>query len=211
MTLTKIILESITIFIEYITWQVVCLIIFWRLAKPLSKFINNIKSVSAGSFGFHAQNINTNSNKFSESLQNDANLPDVIAAEKKLVESALEKLDLGTETAEKEHLIRELAFAHMVINFEAIHGAIFYSQIYLLRQLRGNENGFDANTVENVFNTFKEAKPEQSNNFTFDRYVKFLLDSQLIEIQENNYFITEMGLEYLKWITIDGKMEKTYG
>ena len=76
-------------------------------------------------------------------------------------------------------MLRHLAGSQLLLTFEKINIAIFGSQIRLLRLL----NSSDGISEEDVSQYY------------------FLYSSMLIIKQDNNIYITNLGVEYLVWIT----------
>ena len=105
-------------------------------------------------------------------------------------------------------LIKHLAAVQILLEFEQIHNLIFGSQIYLLKKL--NEVGGQGKEKEYIFNHFeivKECFKEQLGSWSFEQYMLFLFDRSLVTVHNDNYHITNLGVEYLTWIIRNGRSE----
>lgn len=211
MAIAKMILEYGTIFIEYFTWPIVCLTVFWWLRSPLINFINNIQSVSAGNVKVDTQRNQSNQNKPTETFASDAHLLGIVIEQKKIIRNELTKLKCKNKEEEINQLITKLAISQIEHSFEVIYYWIFYSQIEILKILNRNRDGIEIKSIEILFENFKQERPDTLQNVTFDQYLKFLFDTLLIIKNENMLKITTNGIEYLSWMERMGKLEKVYG
>lgn len=104
-------------------------------------------------------------------------------------------------------LIRHLAGTQLLLEFERIHSHIFGSQIYLLRQLnKAIPNGLAESDVLLHFENVKKRYNESFLDWTSEIYLAYLYSRILITKTEdtNNIHITNLGVEYLTWITRNG-------
>ncbi len=104
-------------------------------------------------------------------------------------------------------LIRHLAGTQLLLEFERIHSHIFGSQIYLLRQLnKAIPNGLAESDVLLHFENVKKRYSESFFDWTSEIYLTYLYSRILITKAEdtNNIHITNLGVEYLTWITRNG-------
>ena len=124
------------------------------------------------------------------------------------IKSDLINRELEIEGDASKVLIKLFAVALILLEFEQIHNLIFGSQIYLLKKL--NEvagQGQEREYVINYFQRVKEVFGEQLGNWSFDEYMAFLLSRSLVTIANNNYHITNQGVEYLTWMAKNGRSE----
>lgn len=104
-------------------------------------------------------------------------------------------------------LIRHLAGTQLLLEFERIHSHIFGSQIYLLRQLnKAIPNGLAESDVLLHFENVKKRYSESFFDWTSEIYLTYLYSRILITKAEDtsNIHITNLGVEYLTWITRNG-------
>ena len=116
--------------------------------------------------------------------------------------------DLETEGDTSKVLIKYLAAASILLEFEQINNLIFGSQIYLLKKL--NEvtgQGQKREYVIGHFEHVRELFSEQLGNWSFEQYMAFLLSRSLVTVDNDNYHITNLGVEYLTWMARNGRSE----
>lgn len=128
--------------------------------------------------------------------------------ENNIVQELKEKgLNIDGET--DKVLLRHLAGTQLLLEFERIHPVIFGSQLYLLRQL--NSAAPDGMTEEDVLLHFERVKQQFIDSFkswTAEKYLAFLYSRILItKDDKNNIHLTNLGVEYLIWITRNGLRE----
>ena len=88
----------------------------------------------------------------------------------------------------------------MLLIFEKINIAIFGSQIRLLRLLNSSD-GISEEDVSQYYSKVRLQFSEILNSWELGDYLSFLYSSMLIIKQDNNIYITNLGVEYLVWIT----------
>jgi len=124
------------------------------------------------------------------------------------IKSDLMNRELETEGDTPKVLIKYLAGALILLEFEQIHNLIFGSQIYLLKKLnevvgQGQQREYVITHFEHIRGVFSE----QLGNWSFDQYMAFLLSRHLVTVDKDNYHITNLGVEYLTWIAKNGRSE----
>ena len=87
----------------------------------------------------------------------------------------------------------------MYLDLERIYRIIFGSQIDLLKRLRLNPAGESATNTITFFVLTQRIFPV-IKNWLFSQYVSFLLNNQLIYLQNEYYFITDKGRAFLAYI-----------
>jgi hypothetical protein len=114
---------------------------------------------------------------------------------------------LETEGDTARVLIKHLAAVQLLLRFEQVHSRIFGSQILLLKGL--NEvmgQGRDKETLVAHFENVRQSYV-LLNNWSFDQYMAFLFETNLVTIKDGKYHITNAGNEYLTWIARSGRSE----
>ncbi|SDP96120.1 hypothetical protein SAMN05428975_4155 [Mucilaginibacter sp. OK268] len=114
-----------------------------------------------------------------------------------LAETEFDKLQ--SDTQKVEHLIKYSTFIYMRFHFELIYKNIFGSQIQLLQVL----NSVKWETTENIEVHYKLTSLKNQtayDNFSFDEYLKFLINFNLIGKDEDRFFITFKGLDFLRFL-----------
>jgi hypothetical protein len=112
------------------------------------------------------------------------------------------KADLASIDVNKREavLVRALAEARMTSGHEFTYNRIFGSEILALRRL----NAITHATVDNArefFQPFREQFPLIYNNYDFDRWLGFLKNSGLISQEGLILKITEIGRDFLVYLT----------
>jgi hypothetical protein len=125
------------------------------------------------------------------------------------IKAELSEKGLEVQSETDKVLLRHLAGTQLLLEFERIHNLIFGSQIYLLRQLNSlAPNGVIEDEVIRHFDRIKQQFNESFKEWTAEQYLSFLYSKLLITKDENsNIHLTNLGVEYLIWITRNGLRE----
>jgi hypothetical protein len=126
-----------------------------------------------------------------------------IAAIEKSIHKALEIYKPETYV---DLLVRHLAQSRLETVFERVYGAIYGSQIAGLRELikRGGKI-----SMADAVKGFDEAKSRSAfpANFTFDLWLQFLKAFDFIEAEDNEIRITDIGKDFLLYLSARGLPE----
>jgi hypothetical protein len=111
----------------------------------------------------------------------------------------------GTVDKEKV-LIRYLAVASLSILFERINALIWGSQIYILEHLNTIRTGVNKDEIKRLFYDDAITRyPLYYVGYSYEAYLRFLKASQLI-IEENEILkITNLGVEFLRYLAETGR------
>jgi hypothetical protein len=131
----------------------------------------------------------------------------VISELEKTIISELEKNKLPVEGDSIKILVKHLAGTQLLLSFERIHNIIFGSQIFLLKKLNesigvGRPKSFVEQHVDHIKKIFSEL-----SDWSDDQYLRFLFDRLLITRKNDQFFITNLGVEYLTWLVRNGRSE----
>lgn len=130
----------------------------------------------------------------------------VITSLETRIKDELKEKDLEIDSDTSTVLVRHLAGTQLMLEFERIHSVIFGSQIYLLKDL--NSSIPDGLLKEEVYAHIERVRQHFSEslaNWSNEQYLSFLYSSILIvDGDGNTIHITNMGVEYLIWITRNG-------
>lgn len=126
------------------------------------------------------------------------------------IEKELKSRSLSYDSPTEKVLIKYLADAQLLLQFEQTYNVIFGSQISLLKRIntlgrmtQGELQAF----VGGVFQQF----PDQFRGWDLDSYLAYLYNSLLItndKENDNKVGLTVRGVEFLAWMTRSGKEEK---
>lgn len=109
-------------------------------------------------------------------------------------------------TEREDHLTRFLAEAHLVAHFERTYRIIFGSQIDGLKIL--NQRGdVPENEAREFFQQVQQKYPEVYRTYGYDDWLGFLLRRDLIERRNGNIVLTDIGRDFLLYMTTCGLFE----
>jgi len=121
-------------------------------------------------------------------------------------ELSAKSLPVDTETSRV--LLKYLAAATLSVQFEQIHSLIFGSQVFLLKKL--NEvagRGRPRADLQQHFEHVKNLYPDSFSDWDLDQYIDFLVGRSLIVDNDGVFHITNLGNDYLVWITRNNRPE----
>lgn len=124
------------------------------------------------------------------------------------IRSELENRGLEAQGDTVKVLIKHLAAARILLEFEQVHNLIFGSQIFLLKKL--NEVAGQGQTKEYVvvhFEQIKELFREDFSDWSCEQYMVFLVGRSLVTVDRDTFHITNLGVEYLAWMARNGRSE----
>jgi len=103
-------------------------------------------------------------------------------------------------------LIRYLAVAYLSILFERINALIWGSQIYILEHLNTIRTGAHKDEIKRLF--YDDAKtryPLYYATYSYEKYFGFLKSSHLIIDEDVVIKITDVGVEFLRYLAATGQ------
>lgn len=125
-----------------------------------------------------------------------------------IIETDLVTRELDTNSDTAKVLIKNLAATQLLLGFEQVHNLIFGSQIFFLKQLNQVVGqGYPREKVEDHFKHVQELFPKELGSWSIDQYLSFLLERSLVISTNNDFHLTDLGVEYLIWIARNGKTE----
>lgn len=205
--------ESIVALLEATDWYhcvllfaVIFILVFHKSIRDLMARIKTIDK-----FGVKME---TGAQQKTESLQNAKHLLNTVVSSKLLsriednIKFELNDKNLETSGATISVLIRYLAASRIATEFEQIYNPIFGSQILLLRELNEvGDLGISEEHVRAYFDSMRSRFLHPINTWTMEKYLKLLLESELICARDDIYRITYVGIEYLEWMVNNKKPE----
>ena len=137
--------------------------------------------------------------------------PATLVWERNLAEMPIIK-SAAPGTDREELLLRLLARSVLMSRFEAIEGSIWKSQMDLLMYLDRLVGGESPGRLKELFYDAAVALyPAVFVNYSFEGYVSFLRNQQLVEIVGESVRITQEGKEYLAWRIEQSRAPKLAG
>lgn len=110
-----------------------------------------------------------------------------------------------TENETKSVLVRHLAIYQLAFLFEQINSIIWGSQIKLLEDLNSKPLGETRENLKRFYELGATLYPATYENYSFVKYLNYLVLSGLINEKEGKYFITDFGREFLIYLASTGK------
>ncbi len=198
--------EFIVEMVRYLAWPIVTLTAVFLLRDKLSGILSGgIKSAKHGTTEVHFFDGPQRSKPEDTKVQDLQHLIpiDPTGLREELVEKINGELEQIASEAEKvDVLVKNLAQQQISNHFEKIYFSIFGSQIKLLEYLAVMDNRQE--TAKNLSGIFQHAKtnnPGQFGDWQFSDYMNFLLNWNLVEVNDDSYIITKYGRAFLTYIT----------
>lgn len=202
-------------FLEIIIWPL-CLIIiaitFMLLFRaPLLSFIERATKIGNDKFSINAdqkldkKQIETKNSSYIDSAygmfkEGTMNWFRKVVAENSKYEG------LDDDSKKIETLVRYSAVMSLVNNFEFIYYNIYGSQIALLREINKSTNSTKS-SVEYIYIEAKKQYPDLYKEYSYDKYLNFLKGVNLILINNEKLVITDLGVDFLKYL-LDAKKDE---
>lgn len=204
---------------KVINWPLIVLIcfvffcIFFR--KQIVLLLN--RTTSVGKDGLKTSLATVQSSREIDKLKQPQEelLADVLASptlkgREKLIRKELKEKGMDDTGDTVKVLIRYLAMAQLIVNFQEIYRIIYGSQISLLGIANENRaKGISIGIVKTHFVTFQQMFKPIFDQWEVDTYMQFLLSSNLVNKEAQVYRITEFGVEFLDWLVKTGLPDKT--
>ena len=108
-----------------------------------------------------------------------------------------------------EVLIRYLANAQITLVFNEIDQDIWESQVELLRHLNSSP-GSSPEELRTFYNraVYRSTNPPEFIKYTFEQYLLFLTSRELVTELAGSYFISQLGRDFLIFLTAKGTPKK---
>lgn len=140
-------------------------------------------------------------NKNATGIENK-DLPEAIQEEIGRIElliSQSKTLEKRQDNEIQAALVQQLAISNFRLWFEGVYYTIFGSQIKLLQRLE--EKNYSFRELQGYYEEAKNNIPElKSLNWEINEYLRFLITSNLIRMEQNEYFLTKNGKYFLSEI-----------
>lgn len=117
-----------------------------------------------------------------------------------------ERLRQSKQEDREALLVRLLAQSHLETYFEQTYRLIFGSQITALKILNQGIKASEANAREH-FETLKGLYPEVYKHYGYEQWLGFLLWRELVMRSDDTFQITDLGRDFLFYLTAKGLPE----
>jgi hypothetical protein len=128
-----------------------------------------------------------------------------IAHVERLLHDSLRNANIKPDDRE-DLLIRLLAESRLVLLFEQTYAIIFGSQIAGLKLLN-QYSKVSEEEVRTYFERVKETHPEIYGNYGYDSWLGFLISRDLVRRSNHMIEITDIGRDFLLYLTMRGLPE----
>ena len=194
------------------SWPLVVLIIvvfaLILFRKPISDLIPKIRSLGIGKTG-----LETHSPQLLQKEQEKKSPAEEMmrAFDNKLLldREDIIKKDLESKVLNQGEmlnvLIRHLAMTQLTLRFEYLNSLIWGSQIEILQNLNSSPHGMTVELIKPRYDFAADIYSVQFANYSFEKYLDFLISNILIVNQDNRYFITVLGREFLTFLVQTGR------
>lgn len=192
--------------LEFLAWPTVGLILgliaIYTFKKPLIKKLEGITSANKDGISFERpQQVEVQK---TERTTFDNLMSHPISAStlerEKYIQNQISNLNLGTDAEKVTALTRALATTATEIDFIRIANIIFGSQVALLVNISGTEHGINKSLAEQGFQEAALRFTELHADRSIEDWLKYLLVSNLIRIDEDRIDITQFGTDFLKYL-----------
>ncbi len=133
----------------------------------------------------------------------------VVREREELIRKELKEKGLEDQSETVKVLTRYLATTQLIVAFEELYRTIFGSQIFLLKAANENRaGGITDDFVTEHFENVKRMFAPTFDQWKSENYIRFLLISGLLTRAGQSYGITNLGVDFLEWITKIGAPER---
>ena len=187
----------------------VCIFFMVFFHKNIRALMDRIKGIKYGSTELQTESpsqepVDTTASS-TEKLMKALNNPIIQEAED-FINETLTKADVKEGPEREKLLIRYLAASHLALALERINSAIWGSQIYILEHLNVSRLGVSKEEIKTTYYDDAVKKwPPTFANYSYDAYLGFLKNSNLILEGNGNLLITKLGVEFLQYLARIGK------
>jgi hypothetical protein len=194
-----------------ISSALVILVIFFLLYfnKEIRALINRIKMIGYGKTRIETvqpeQKPAETGEDVTERLMRALDSP-VLKETEDWVRSSLEKAGIDKNTDKEKILFRFLAATELENRFLRTDSLIWGSQIAILETMNSQRlTGLSREALREFYDNASVQYPGTYTRYSFDQYINFLKTSGLISEVNNMFHITILGVEFLGWLTRQGK------
>ena len=196
--------------LEYVAWPiafvVVAVIFLVLFRKAISGLLEKTQKISKEGIEI-AQTSQTKPSKKEFSAKELVKVPDstTIREYEKRIEEDLDELKISDPNEKIKILTRQLAATQQNLFFSSVEKALWGSQLEILRYLNSNATGVDAEKIKSYYWKAVEKAPEAFAKYGFEKYIQFLIDVALVKKENNQYFITLVGKDFLVYLVNIGQ------
>lgn len=147
--------------------------------------------------------VTTESSKQVKELLEYGNDFEMVSEQVEVIEKDMKARGLSQDAQTIKVLVRQLAACQVVIWFAQTYQNIFGSQIVILK-LAASENGIEETIAKKIFNESQQKFPGALDTWSFEQYMLYLFNSNLIQASGNCFIATTRGREFIKILSNSG-------
>jgi hypothetical protein len=196
---------------EHIAWPAVALVLgmvfIFVFRQPVTRFLDRTRHISAP--GIKAMTsvedvIKQQSGKPVDDLLSAFDNP-MLRIREKGIKEELDRRQISDPTERERALIRHLASLQNAFNFENAYRLIWGSQLAALDILNTRAEGELPEALRPIYHKAAENNPEVYSQYSFDEWLTFLKNANLLRQDEQTLHITIEGREFLKYLIEQGR------
>lgn len=181
--------------LKIIIWPSLIAVFLVSFKEQLSTLLNRIIGVKLpGGSEFQLQQ---------EPRPTDNNTEDVLKKYMEIIKQKEAEIEEKQNEHEftKEQFIQYIAKQDVIIEFERSFNLIFRTQLILLWKFQENKaSGLPISHIEAYFAGVKTAQPDAFPNWSWQNYINFLIQNNLISMNsDGNFIITDYGSAFLEY------------
>ena len=178
-------------------------IAFFCLKDAIKSLMSRVKNFGGTNFASSEQAEQKVEKTDNSVVDNNA----VVENYKQGIKTQLDKDGIKDED-KNEFLIKHLATAQILLEFERVYSMIFGGQIRFLKELNASQPaGRPKSHFEKHYAVIRSDNMKFFSDTNFSEYMGFLLARGLIRQVGDNYVINIFGIEFLSWMVREGKIE----
>lgn len=185
---------------------IISIVFMFVFRKNLAGFIDKIISIGKnGIVTVNPQLQTTPETKSSTEELLKAFSSNVILHQEETIRRLVEEKGITDAQDTIVFLLRLLASTQVAFWFEYVNSIIWGSQIAILQDLNAKPLGETPLVLMGFYNIAAQTWPDVFVNYSFAQYIGFLITHNLLKWDDNKYYITDVGKEFLQYLINSGK------
>ncbi|MCV2420314.1 hypothetical protein [Paucibacter sp. DJ2R-2] len=197
--------------IEALVWPGVSLILglvaIGAFRGPLVRKIDRITRATKEGISFEQPQVESKPKGDTLSFDDLMKQPisNAVLEREKFISGKLREIAFKTDAERIAVLMRALASVGVDSDFYKVAHVIFGSQVSFLVQLSGTQQGLPKQVAVSRYTDAKLAFPEIYATRSFEQWIGYLLNINLVRIDGDSYDITQHGSDFLKYL-VDARL-----
>jgi hypothetical protein len=197
--------------IDAIAWPLVGLILglvgIFSFRGPLVRKIDRITRATKDGVSFEQPQIESKPKEETLSFDELMKQPisNAVLEREKFITNKLKDIPLKTDAERISILTRVLASVGVEADFYRVAHVIFGSQVALLVQLSGTQQGLGRLAALALYEGAKKDFPDVYANRSFEQWFGYLQSMNLVKVEDGLIDITQHGADFLKYL-VDARL-----